>query len=511
MKKMGKKMLAFSLAALMCLQFAGCSKKNDESDRKSTAEVSQSSEKETKPETENTKETEEKVEWDGKTTLIWYVMGAKPEDYDLVMEKVNEITKEKIGAALEMNFISAGDFSQKISLMMSSNEKFDLAFTCSWANPYYDGARKGGFLDISDYLEERPALKEALPEYLWEAATVDGGIYAVPNYQATATTKAVYLRKDLVDKYQFDTSQVKKLTDLEPYFDIILEKESGVYPYQPGNESLFLEDPYQFEEVSVDGLGYDTKTGKVVYLNATEEYKAAYLKAREWYKKGYIRKDIETGATGQDFKNGLYAATTTTGYRPGELETSEKNMGYELIAIPLDENYHMQKSKVLASMTAVSATSENPDKAMDLLELVNTDSELINLLTFGIEGVHYEKISDNKIRKIDSGYCSNSAWMYGNIFNSYLQEGESDTLYQDIKNANETAVADKYLGFLADTNEYTTILSNISSFAGQYYFTMGSKDIDNLYDEYMQKLKAAGYEKLVEGIQKQIDEYDKNQ
>ena len=269
-----------------------------------------------------------------------------------------------------------------------------------------------------------------------------------------------------------------------------------------------MDNPYQFEEISATGLGYDTKSGKVVYTSTTDEYRAAYAKAREWYNKGYIRKDIETGGTSQDFKNGLYASTTTTGFRPGELENAEKSMGYELIAIPLDDNYHMQKSKVLASMTAVSATSKNPDKAMDLLQLVNTDSELINLLTFGIEGTHYEKISDNKIKKIGEGYCQNSAWMYGNIFNSYLQENESDTLWQDIENANDTAVKDEYLGFLPDTKEFSTIISNISTFSGQYYFATGSKDVDTLYDQYIEKLKAADYEKYVEGIQKQLDEYN---
>ena len=474
MKKTLKKTVALSLLVAMCIPFTGCSNGKDSSE----------------------------------TMLTWYVLGEKPQDYDMVMEKVNEITKEKIGATVQMNFLAAGDYSQKMSLMMSSNEKFDLAFTCSWANPYYDGARKGGFLDISDYIEKRPDLKNVIPDYIWEAATVDGGIYAVPNYQATATVDAIYLRKDLVDKYNFDTSTVKKLTDLEPFFDTILANEHGVYPYNPGNESLFLDDPYQFEEVSADGLGYDVKSGKVVYTSTTDEYKAAYEKAREWYNKGYIRKDIETGGTVQDFKNGLYAATTTSGFRPGELENAEKSMGYELIAIPLDENYHMQKSKVLASMTAVSATSKNPDKAMDLLQMVNTDSELINLLTFGIEGTHYEKISDNKIKKIGNGYCQNSAWMYGNIFNSYLQENESDTLWQDIENANDTAVKDEYLGFLPDTKEFSTIISNISTFSGQYYFANGSKDVDTLYDQYIEKLKAADYEKYVEGIQKQLDEYN---
>ena len=470
-----KRALSIFTAAALCLSFAGCGeKKNEES-----------------------------------TKLVWYVMGDKPQDYDLVMEKVNEITKEKINAEVQLNYLS--DFSQKLSLMMSSNEEFDLAFTCSWANPYYDGARKGGFMDISKILDKHQKLKDSMPDYVWEAATVDGGIYAVPNYQATATVKAVYLRKDLLDKYNFDASKVKKMTDLEPYFDTILANEPGVFPIQPGDPSMFLDDPYQFEEVSVNGLGYDKNTGKVVYIDATPEMKAVYEKIREWYKKGYIRQDVATGTTSQDVKNGLYAAWCSTGYRPGELETNEKSSGFELVAVPIDDNYHMSKSKVLASMTAVSATSKNPEKAVELLELVNTEPELINLLTYGIEGTHYEKISDNKIKFIDSGYSQNAAWMYGNMFNAYLMEHERDTLYDEIKDANDNSIKEKHLEFLPQTKEYTTIISNIATFSGQYYFANGQKDIDTLYDQYIEKLETAGYQTLIDGIQKQLDESEKNE
>ena len=43
------------------------------------------------------------------------------------------------------------------------------------------------------------------------------------------------------------------------------------------------------------------------------------------------------------------------------------------------------------AMTAINKNSAHPEKAMEFLNLVNTDEYLRNLLNYGIEGVHWTK------------------------------------------------------------------------------------------------------------------------
>ena len=69
--------------------------------------------------------------------LTWYTIGQTPKDLDMVQEKANEYLKEKINATIDMKFIKLlGDYTQKIGVIINSGEPYDLAFTCSWANPY---------------------------------------------------------------------------------------------------------------------------------------------------------------------------------------------------------------------------------------------------------------------------------------------------------------------------------------------------------------------------------------
>ena len=44
------------------------------------------------------------------------------------------------------------------------------------------------------------------------------------------------------------------------------------------------------------------------------------------------------------------------------------------------------------SMIAVSSNSKNKEKSVEFLNLLNTDKELRNLLNYGIEGTHYNKM-----------------------------------------------------------------------------------------------------------------------
>ncbi|MDU5650134.1 MAG: ABC transporter substrate-binding protein, partial [Clostridium perfringens] len=114
--------------------------------------------------------------------LTWYTIGQTPKDLDMVQEKANEYLKEKINATIDMKFIDYGDYTQKMGVIINSGEPYDLAFTCSWANPYLENARKGAFLEIDELLETKgKEMKSVIDERFWEGAKIDGKTYAVPN------------------------------------------------------------------------------------------------------------------------------------------------------------------------------------------------------------------------------------------------------------------------------------------------------------------------------------------
>lgn len=156
-----------------------------------------------------------------------------PEQTDgaAVMEALNEYTREKIGVEVEYVF-HGGSYGDKIQTIIASGEEYDACFTCNWINAYNTNVAKGAFVDIKDMLDEVPALKETIPDYMWEAATVNGGIYAVPNQQIVARQIGALMPKEFVDGTGTDIDSIKTLTDMGEYaqkvFDEYGAKVGGV-------------------------------------------------------------------------------------------------------------------------------------------------------------------------------------------------------------------------------------------------------------------------------------------
>ena len=146
-----KKFLSLLLCALMVFSLAACGGKNS----------------------------------DEVTTLKWLVFGASQPDLPKVMEKVNAIIEPEIGVKLEMQFIESGAYAERLRMNMASQGDFDLCYVNG--SMYNDGVSKGGLMDILPIMKKmKSPLLEKIPDYVWDAATVDGSIYAVPNEQIFA-------------------------------------------------------------------------------------------------------------------------------------------------------------------------------------------------------------------------------------------------------------------------------------------------------------------------------------
>ena len=78
--------------------------------------------------------------------LVWYCMGPPPVDLPLVMEKLNDYTKQKLNCTVKLNMIDYGDYGTKMKMIALSNENYDIAFTCNWAFDYNRNAASGTVL-----------------------------------------------------------------------------------------------------------------------------------------------------------------------------------------------------------------------------------------------------------------------------------------------------------------------------------------------------------------------------
>lgn len=443
-------------------------------------------------------------------TVTWYMPGDKQADMALVMEEANKIIEPAVGAKLDLQIIDSGSYTEKMNMSMSSQEVFDICFT-GFVNPFDTTAEKGAYLALDELLETTPALKESIPDWLWEAGSRNGEIYAVPNYQVCSGYFTSFMFTDLIEELGIDVKSVSKPDDFEPILAKIKETHPELYPWRIGNGVTMWGQQY-YEEVA---------TGVVIEKDAAEpkaivQYEAEHnfdgaQKTREWYEKGYIRADVASaGDDNLDWVNGKYGVFHST-YKPGvEAEFAPKFGGRQVTAFKVGEPY-VTRQKCTAAMTAISRTSKHPEEAIKIIELVNTNKELYNLLCYGIEGKHYQKVDDNHVKlDKDSGYYMNAAWKFGNQFNAYLLEGQEDDVWEQTIKMNEEAEKSLLLGFVFDTTPVQSEIAQVTAVADEYSaISNGSRDYHEFLDEYKSRMKAAGVEKIRDEVQRQIDEYMK--
>lgn len=245
----------------------------------------------------------------GTVNLEWYYTGIPQKDLKVVNEEVNKYTKDKYNITVTLNQIDWGEYDQKMSALVNAGEKFDLAFSCSWLGGfnYLNNSRKGAFLDITEYLEEdNKELKDAIYENFWKGATIDGKIYGVPAQKEIAATEYYVYNKELVDKYDVPYQDIRTYDDLEPWLELVKEKEN-IEPWFMGEA---YKNPYEFDDLS-NNIGLDLKADqdKIVNYFFEDPYIQRITKVREFMEKGYINKDAAL-AKGEDIQGRDWLVTS---------------------------------------------------------------------------------------------------------------------------------------------------------------------------------------------------------
>lgn len=438
------------------------------------------------------------------TTLKWYTIGAEPKDYSAVIEKANEYLGEKIGVNLDMTFIDFNDYNQKMSVIINSGEDFDLAFTCSWAGDYLGNSRKGAFLELDPYLDTiGKDMKETIDQRFWDGAKVDGKTYAVPTQKELGVAPMWVFTKEYVDKYNIPVDELHTLEDLEPWLQVIKENEPDVVPLyitKGFSYTVFFDQLVDPVGVSLDDNGELT----VKNMFETPEMKRDLETLRRYYQAGYINAD---SATAQDDKSIKRFVTKADG-QPYADELWGESLGYPVVSSSITDTW-ITNGSTTGSMMAVSSNSKNKEKAIEFLNLLNTDETLRNLINYGIEGTHYEKLDENTIKFIDKKSYDVPYFSLGNLFITYVTENEPATKWDEFQDFNDAAKVSPALGFKFNSKAVSTEIAAVNNVLEEFKATLysGSVDVDEYLGKLNEKLKQQGLDKIIAEMQKQIDEW----
>ncbi len=443
-----------------------------------------------------------------KKLKIYFADAYRP-DLNLVAEEVSKITMEEIGIGVEFIQFNEGEYSKKIQLLMDSNEEMDIIYDAQ--DSYVIHARNGDYLDITEYLDEKtPKLKKEIYDELWAGVTIDGKIYGVPTKKEIAEQPSLYVQKSFLEENNIDVASIKNLEDMEVVFEALKKdpKRAG-FMINKGreHEGIYAKNCYE----SITGKYLITKDSddKVAHYYLTEEYKCFADIMRDWYNKGYIASDVAVnGDYSQYINEDDRLGVRYKSYSPYEelTETDETQICKPIVF----GNPIITNGSTRGSIFCVSKKSKHPEKAMEFLELWNTDPKVKNLITYGIEGKHYT-LENGKVKLVPdkNNLYFNQNWRTGNMLISYLTVAEPDDKWEKFDEFNKNAEISKVLGFTPNIDSVKNEIMACMTVEAEYgsLISCGAVDPKEEIPKMIEALKAAGVDKVVAEIQRQYDEW----
>lgn len=468
----------------------------------------------------------------GKLVTIKFVEpGDKPKDYDTVAQKINEKLKaDGTGIQLEREYIPWDAWTQKTNIMLSTGEEFDLLPVMQDQTPFSAYYAKGAIADITSAIDKYgDNIKKNVPSELLDSAKINGKIVTIPAYWMEPASEGEFsIRTDLLKKNNLSlpTTPDELLNDVK----IVQKNWTGskklYMSFMPGYDPVqihtsVLHRTYDSFPFTVkDKLFYVDQNGNVKSWIETPEFKQDAEFMRKAYTMGLINPDVLTEKNDQfnnDFNNGdWFVSFGTAGTLAGLKKNNPDAKNTDIQDIYFNPDKVYLRPYAFKNCVSVSSTSKHPDDAVKFINWLYASQDNYDLYFYGIEGKHFTKDGDHGLQSILDPNNNNQAdyydsdWMSGNInFIRYDNKNGIPANNQVLFTPNTKAQTTISAGFTFDPSnvkaEYANIQTEAAASITPIY--MGVQDYNKAFPAALQKMKAAGLDKVVAEYQKQYKDY----
>lgn len=451
-------------------------------------------------------------------TVPFFCQSEIPADMDMIEAELNRITREKIGAEIELvpllSLTSNNPDARRqaeLNLLEREGTSFDLLTD-----------------DLPDYAKKAIPLDELLDAYgqgiiatvgaeRLDDYRVDGVLYTLPSVSDYVASQGISMRKDILEKYNIDVSQVQSAADLWPIFETVQQNEPElgvVCGYYTQNAVLSFEMNAELIRGTVFSLS-DTEAGTLVCYYATDAFRELAELTRAWYEAGFLYfgmslQNIEASSLVRAGELFSYISA----YKPGIEQEVSSNCGMEMVTVPLMEPVVSNYSSSLRHL-GISQSCTNPGKAMQFLNLLYCDNETVNLLSYGLEGIHYVLHEDGTIGypegrdAQDIGFTNSMPWLLPNQMISYVWEDYDVDLWEQLDAYNRSASISPLVGFSFDDASVAAENAALMAIREQYFYGLasGRLDPDVYLPQMLEEMEAAGLERVLAEAQRQYDEW----
>ncbi len=261
---------------------------------------------------------------------------------------------------------------------------------------------------------------------LW-AKWPTSGTYAIPNNVIIGEYTYLLVNKELAKKYSYDPEELNTLAKCSDFLADVAAYEPGVAPilgdiYTTGTYFWNIDTATGKINASNFNLLASTKTNRThdpsVDTNVT-------LACNNVFKNAEYTEQIRTI---QKYKDANYVVSEATNPANYAIRMIKGNASLEAV---YGEEYELNVleypevgyEEVFSNMFAVSSYTRSLSRSMQIITYLNTNSDLRNVLQYGVEGVHY--IINDETGKLERtrncDYFMNIE-STGNVFMAYPEE-----------------------------------------------------------------------------------------
>ena len=438
---------------------------------------------------------------DGIPTLIWYqVGGGQPANYASWQAKVNAYLEEKIGVHLDVRVGSWRDWGSLRSDAVQNGEPYDLMFTDM--SSYASDVMMGAFADLTDLMAAVPGLTDLIPEMYLNACKIGGKLYGIPCYKDSSMTNFFVWTKSDVEAYFPAYAGAHTLDEIDAGLRAVYAGvgATGLQLTQDGL-SCIIGNRYDACTLGNIGIGIAYDGGsEFVSVFEQPDVLADLTLLRSWMDDGLINTD----AAILPEASGRCSLSVAQGW-PGAARGWGDSRGAEVVVSQFGDTV-VSNDTVMGSITCISSSSEHKLEALKLLELVNTDTRLRDMLWYGEEGVNFEYVEENgvrKVRKLEERWDM-AAYTQGTFFVATPEVGSDG--YGEVKGQNEIAIPSPAFGFIPDTGAIKNEISAVSAVVQEYEAlvmtgTVGQDQIDAMLED----MRAVGFDTILAEVNRQYD------
>jgi len=483
---------------------------------------------------------------DGKPTEItMLVLGDKPTNgrLEAMLDKLNERLLEQANATLDLFYVEWADWQTQYNLqLLSGDSNVDLITTATDWLFAWENAEKGAFLPLSEEMLQEHAPKtwaQVDADGDWELTKLDDQIYFIPEDNFTQyTNHGFFYRGDWAAEAGFPDGEITEFEDFTTYFQWIKDNQPDAYPWDVAGSldaalTGYLQghtDLTTIQQVTAGNyFPFQTSPSDPTsvtswYMEGDELVEAAEL-AKEWNEIGVWREDALNydGDTREEFFAGLSGTDqhhTQTFIGSIVNSMNEKQPGSDPKMFYWgQENGNVYKDIKTHGAMAVSANSKNPEKALEVYDLLRNDETDYKLLNFGIEGTDYVMTDDGKLG-YPEGYDASTDALGSNFWAGRMDEFEPDRVTDAPDKAEIYAALDAvakdypYTTFVVDKTPLESTLAAVSGVFAEYIPQLQYGKFDDpaaAVAEMRQKLEDVGFEDARAGLEEQLKQWGADQ